>query len=80
MKTFYKNQLDVAEAINKIIDSYWDDSTNEKNMIEQLNKIIKNNYSKIIKNNAYTKIIQQRCGKKRIEILSEVINEIRDEN
>jgi uncharacterized protein (TIGR04540 family) len=49
IKMFYKNQVEVAEVINQIIDSYWSNEIEEKIMIDRINKLLKNNSSKIIK-------------------------------
>lgn len=74
IKMFYKSQVEVSEVINKIIDAYWKNEIKETIMINELNKVLQNNYSKIMKDKKYTKIIEQRCGKRRLEIVSKVIN------
>lgn len=68
IKTFYKNQTEVAEAINFVIDSYWADEIEEKEMIQTMKEIIKNNDSLVFKNGDFTTILKQRCGKRRLEI------------
>ncbi len=72
IKTFYKNQTEVAEAINFVIDSYWADKITEKEMIHTIKDIIKNNDSLLHKNGHYTTIIKQRSGKRRLEIVSRI--------
>lgn len=74
IKVFCRSQLEVAEAINNIINSYWRGDIKEKLMIENLNRIINNNYEKLIRGGRYTKTIEQRCGKKRLEIVSKIRN------
>ena len=74
VKRFYKNQTEISTAINKVIDSYLNDEINEKPMIKNIKIIYENNYSKIIKNGDYAKVLKQRCGKRRLEILSKVIS------
>lgn len=71
---FYKSQAEVAEAINKIIDAYWKNEVEETLMITELRKLFENNYTKITNEGKYTKIIEQRCGKRRLEVLSKIIN------
>ena len=74
VKRFYKNQTEISTAINKVIDSYLNDEINEESMIKNIKIIYENNYSKIIKNGDYAKVLKQRCGKRRLEIVSKVIN------
>lgn len=73
VKIFYKNQVDVAKALNNLIDRYWENEIQENKLLEGITKIIKNNENKIIKDGIYTTIIQQRCGKKRLEIIESVM-------
>lgn len=73
VKRFYKNQTEISTAINKVIDSYLNDKIDEKSMVNNIKIIYENNYSKIIKNGDYAKVLKQRCGKRRLEIVSKVI-------
>lgn len=73
VKRFYKNQTEISTAINKVIDSYLNDEIDEESMINNIRIIYENNYSKIIKNGDYAKVLKQRCGKRRLEIVSKVI-------
>ncbi|KEI15169.1 TIGR04540 family protein [Clostridium novyi] len=73
IKIFYKNQVEVAKALNDLIDKYWKDEIEENILLEGITKIIKNNENKIIKNGTYTTIIQQRCGKRRLEIVNSIV-------
>ena len=72
VKRFYKNQTEVSTAINKVIDTYLDNAIDEISMTNSIKRIFKNNHSKIIKNGDYTKVLKQRCGKRRLEIVSKV--------
>lgn len=74
VKRFYKNQTEISAAINKVIDSYLNDKIDERSMVKNIKIIYENNYSKIIKNGDYAKVLKQRCGKRRLEILSKVIS------
>lgn len=73
VKIFYKNQVEVAKALNDLIDKYWNNEIQENALLVGITKIISNNENKIIKNGAYTTIIQQRCGKKRLELIGRII-------
>ncbi|MCB5744960.1 TIGR04540 family protein [Intestinibacter bartlettii] len=74
VKRFYKNQTEISAAINKVIDSYLNDKIDEESMVKNIKIIYENNYSKIIKNGDYAKVLKQRCGKRRLEIVSKVIS------
>ena len=73
VKRFYKNQTEISIAINRLIDKYLNDEINEDIMIKSIKIIFDNNYSKIIKNHDFSKVIKQRCGKRRLNIVSKVI-------
>lgn len=75
INTFYKNQKEVAQALNLVIDAYWDKEIDEKTMINTVRNIVMNNYSKIFKGSNYTSTIKQRCGKKRLEVIDKIIKE-----
>jgi len=73
IKMFYKSQVEVAEVINQIIDGYWNDEIEEKDMIDKINRLLKTNLSKVIKEDDFTKVIKQKCGKRRLEIVSNIM-------
>ncbi len=73
IKSFCKNQREVAQTINDVIDAYWEELISEKEMIGFIEKIYLNNIDKVIKDGEYTKIIQQQCGKKRIDVISKIL-------
>lgn len=74
VKSFYKNQRDLAESMNKLVDLYWENQLDEKLLIENVNCIYSNNRDKIIKNNQFTKVLQQQCGKKRLDLVQKIIS------
>lgn len=74
---FYKSQVEVAEVINQIIDGYWNNEIEEKIMIDRINRLLKTNLSKVIKDEDFTKVIKQKCGKRRLEILSNIMEIIK---
>lgn len=76
VKIFYKNQVEVAKAMNDLIDKYWKDEIKENILFQGISKIISNNENKIIKNGTYTTIIQQRCGKRRLEIIDTIVKSL----
>lgn len=73
VKSFCKNQREVAHTFNEVIDSYWDEKISEQEMIVCIEKVYTNNMDKVIRCGAYTKILQQQCGKKRLEVVSKLI-------
>ena len=72
VKKFYRTQREVASIVNEIIDDYWADKLTDKELEEQILMIYRNNEDKIIKNNDYTTIIRQQCGKNRLAIVSKI--------
>ena len=74
VKKFYRTQREVAAVINEIVDDYWVDKLTDKELEEVLKMIYENNQDKIIKNNDYTTIIKQQCGKNRLAVVSKIID------
>lgn len=72
VKKFYRTQREVASVINEIIDEYWADKLTDEELEENITMIYENNLDKIIKNNEYTTIIKQQCGKNRLSIVSRI--------
>ncbi|MDM8534017.1 TIGR04540 family protein [Clostridiaceae bacterium HSG29] len=79
MITYFKNQRDLAETLNKYIDDYWAMKISEKDLIDYLKQVYKNNKDKIIKGNQITSVVKQRLGKKRLELIIKIM-EIGEEN
>ncbi|UOQ44834.1 TIGR04540 family protein [Halobacillus salinarum] len=74
IKLFHKTQRDLAVSINSVIDQYWDDKIDELEMIKTIQNLHEVNQSKMVKDGRYTTIISQQCGKKRLEVVDQVIN------
>lgn len=74
VKKFYRTQREVATVINEIIDYYWIDKLSDEELEENVTMVYENNQDKIIKNNEYTAIIKQQCGKNRLAVVSKIIN------
>lgn len=74
VKSYYRTQRDLAVAINKLVDLYWANQLDEKILIKSINCIYSNNKGMIYKGNQFTKILQQNCGKKRLDILQKIIS------
>lgn len=70
---FYRTQRDVATAINKLVDAYWNEEIIEQKLIDSVQDIHINNKEKLIKNNNFTKVIQQHCGKRRLVIIERIL-------
>lgn len=79
-RTFCKNQRETAITINNIIDDYWNETLSEQEMKDGIFRIYKNNDDKIIRNGTYTKVIQQQCGKKRINLITRILKEMGTNN
>ena len=72
MKKFYRTQREVAAVVNEMIDNYWADKLTDKELEDYITMIYENNLDKIIKNNEYTTIIKQQCGKNRLAVVSKI--------
>lgn len=80
IKMFYKSQIDVSVVINQIIDGYWNNDIEENIMIDRINKLLRNNYSKIIKDGDYTTVLKQKCGKRRLKVVTKVNELFKQDN
>ncbi|GEQ61297.1 hypothetical protein VL4N_06990 [Vagococcus lutrae] len=74
VKKFYRTQREVAAIINEIVDYYWIDKMSDEELEEDVKMIYENNQDKIIKDNDYTTIIKQQCGKNRLAVVSKIID------
>ncbi|MGX6972470.1 TIGR04540 family protein [Vagococcus lutrae] len=74
VKKFYRTQREVAAVINEIVDYYWIDKLSDEELEEDVKMIYENNQDKIIKDNDYTTIIKQQCGKNRLAVVSKIID------
>ena len=74
VKLFYKTQRELAQSINSLIDSYWDDQLGEDLLIKSISDIYSNNEKKVLKNGDFTTVLKQQCGKRRLEIVERVLH------
>ncbi|RFA32736.1 glycosyl transferase [Virgibacillus dokdonensis] len=74
VKFFYKTQRELAITLNSIIDSYWDSIIDEDTLISNIETIYVNNRTKIVKEDKFTTILKQQCGKRRLEVVERIIN------
>jgi uncharacterized protein (TIGR04540 family) len=78
VKMFYKSQVEVSKAINELIDTYWDNQLEEDELFENIKKMLEYNEQKIIKNNDFTTVLKQKCGKRRLEVMTKILELIRN--
>lgn len=74
LKLFHRTQRDLASAVNQIIDDHWNNRLSEQQMIDYIIAIHENNPNKFVKNQKFTTIIQQQCGKRRLEIVKKILH------
>ncbi len=74
VKTFYKTQSEVADTINKLIDSYWGDEIKEETLIDSIKKISQNNDHLLYKEDEFTSVVKLKCGKRRLELVTKILN------
>ena len=72
VKKLYRTQREVAAVINKIVDEYWVDNLTDEELEENIIMIYKNNQRKIIKDDDFTTILKQQCGKNRLAVVSKI--------
>jgi len=81
MITYFKSQKDLSEALIYAIDSYWRLEISEQKLIEYLNTVFKNNRNKIInESDELTSVVKQRLGKKRLNLIIQILNIKEEEN
>lgn len=73
VKLFYRTQRELAAAVNELIDSYHNEKIDEQTLIKSIQTMYENNPNKLIKNNDFTTVVQQQCGKRRLEIVDSVL-------
>ena len=73
VKKFYRTQREVAAVINEIVDEYWVDKLTDEELEKNIIMIYKNNQRKIIKNDDFTTILKQQCGKNRLTVVENII-------
>lgn len=73
IKLFYKTQRELSDALNTLIDSYWDNKIAEEELIKTVINIFHNNKRKMLKNNDFTTILKQQTGKRRLEVIENIL-------
>ena len=73
IKLFYKTQRELANILNKIVDEYWNNNINQDELIQHIQTLFVNNPGKIKKGDQFTTILQQVCGKRRLEVINRVL-------
>lgn len=73
LKMFYRTQRELAVDLNKLVDSYWQEEIKENELIDGIKNLYENNNEKLLKDNRFTKIVQQHCGKRRLAVVEKVL-------
>jgi len=76
LKMFYRTQRELAVDLNRLVDSYWQEVIKENELIDGIKNLYQHNQEKLIKDNGFTKIVQQQCGKRRLVIVKKILEEI----
>ncbi|MCG5252480.1 MULTISPECIES: TIGR04540 family protein [Brevibacillus] len=74
IKLFYKTQRELASALNSIVDAYWENTLSEEDLMKKVSDIYTNNSKKILKQNDFTTILKQQCGKRRLEVIERILH------
>ncbi|WP_308115099.1 TIGR04540 family protein [Priestia megaterium] len=70
---FYRTQRDLAMALNQLVDAYWNEEIIEKQLINGVKNLYENNENKLMKNNQFTTVLQQQCGKRRLAVVERIL-------
>ncbi|QPR67301.1 TIGR04540 family protein [Lysinibacillus macroides] len=73
VRLFYRTQRDLATALNQLVDAYWQEEIKEDELIEGIKSMYEHNQEKLIKNNEFTKVVQQQSGKRRLAIVGKIL-------
>lgn len=73
LKMFYRTQRDLAVDLNKLVDSYWQEEIKENVLIDGIKNLYEHNQEKLIKDNEFTKVVQQQCGKRRLAVVGKIL-------
>lgn len=74
VKLFYRTQRELATALNELIDGYFDETIDEPVLIKGVTNMYENNRNKLIKDGGFTTVVQQQCGKRRLEIVERILS------
>lgn len=73
VRLFYRTQRDLAIALNQLVDAYWQEEIKEDELIEGVKSMYEYNREKLIKDNEFTKVIQQQSGKRRLALIGKIL-------
>lgn len=73
LRLFYRTQRDLATALNQLVDAYWQEEIKEDELIEGIKSMYEYNREKLIKDNEFTKVIQQQSGKRRLALIGKIL-------
>ncbi|EGQ23772.1 glycosyltransferase [Sporosarcina newyorkensis 2681] len=73
VRLFYRTQRDLATALNQLVDAYWQEEIREDELIEGIKSMYEHNQEKLIKNNEFTKVVQQQSGKRRLAVVGKIL-------
>lgn len=73
VKLFYRTQRDLATALNQLVDAYWEEEVKEDELIEGVKSMYNNNRDKLLRNNEFTKVVQQQSGKRRLAVVERIL-------
>ena len=74
LKLFYRTQRELATALNELVDSYHAETVDEQGLIKGVTAMYENNRNKLMKDDEFTTVVQQQCGKRRLEIVERILS------
>ena len=70
---YYKNQESVAEGLKTVVDGYWELEVSEKTLVDFIKQVTENNKELIYKDGGYTRILEQRLGQRRLNLIDKIL-------
>lgn len=80
VRLFYKTQRELAVTLNSLVDAYWIGEINEEALVKNVSEVYINNSLKVYKDGQFTTVLKQQCGKRRLDVVSRVLEMSRIRN
>lgn len=74
MDTYYRTQLEVAEILVQKIALFWEKKISEQEISLFVKTVVGKNYDLIFNEEGFTKAVEKRLGKKRSNLIKQLIN------
>lgn len=73
VKAYHRNQRDLGKDINNIVNAYWEDEISKVELEDFVFELYDKNEPLFVKDGVFTTILQQQCGRRRLEIVAKIL-------